>query len=311
MTIRNFSEDEAWVICRSAVTENYKILRSIFGRDIYSRPYQNTNLSKRDFLAETQTAIAKRFFLDNDEASEFCKIFIQNKKNWQDYLSKENLVSLFLLQNKAISIALKNSRLPYIIADKIAVLDDREFLATPIARHAKIKGLAGIKKNLKKDLSRVETYRHVMMPIVEWIGKWYHIESHADPFGYLQKRFGKLTTADFCKLINLTELGIDLNGNLISKGVDGTLYVNDEPLPDGYVIDFGMESKTCFEQDDDMATDYSSEGLTFGGEELSTKATQIVDNFAKNKNSKKLKEGSTVRSENNFEEVCDELSPEK
>lgn len=291
MTMRNYSEDEIWVICRSAVTENYKILRSIFGKDIYSKPSQFSTRDKRDFLAETQTAIAKRFCLYDDDASEYCRSLIQNKKSWQDSLSKENLVSLFLLQNRAISIALKNCRLPQVIEDKIEDLADRDFLATPIKKQAKVKGLAGIKKNLKGDLTKVETYKHVMMPIMEWIAKWYKLEISYNPFAYLEKRFGKITAEDYYKMIKNTELGVDLNGNLISRGVDGTIYVNDEILPEDYVIDFGMEIKTPYEEEDE-ATDYS-EYFTLAQKEnekeLSTKKAEVVEKYIKKNKSLKEK----------------------
>ena len=291
MTMRNYSEDEIWVICRSAVTENYKILRSIFGKDIYSKPSQFSTRDKRDFLAETQTAIAKRFCLYDDDASEYCRSLIQNKKSWQDSLSKENLVSLFLLQNRAISIALKNCRLPQVIEDKIEDLADRDFLATPIKKQAKVKGLAGIKKNLKGDLAKVETYKHVMMPIMEWIAKWYKLEISYNPFAYLEKRFGRITAEDYYKMIKNTELGVDLNGNLISRGVDGTIYVNDEILPDGYVIDFGMEIKTPYE-DEEEATDYSEyfASAQKGKEkELSIKKAEVVEKYIKKNKSLKEK----------------------
>ncbi len=291
MTMRNYSEDEIWVICRSAVTENYKILRSIFGKDIYSKPSQFSTRDKRDFLAEAQTAIAKRFCLYDDDASEYCRHLIQNKKNWQDSLSKENLVSLFLLQNRAISIALKNCRLPQVIEDKIEDLADRDFLATPIKKQAKVKGLAGIKKNLKGDLAKVETYKHVMMPIMEWIAKWYKLEISYNPFAYLEKRFGRITAEDYYKMIKNTELGVDLNGNLISRGVDGTIYVNDEILPDGYVIDFGMEIKTPYE-DEEEATDYSEYFASAQKEnekELSTKKAEVVEKYIKKNKSLKEK----------------------
>ena len=291
MTMRNYSEDEIWVICRSAVTENYKILRSIFGKDIYSKPSQFSTRDKRDFLAETQTAIAKRFCLYDDDASEYCRSLIQNKKSWQDSLSKENLVSLFLLQNRAISIALKNCRLPQVIEDKIEDLADRDFLATPIKKQAKVKGLAGIKKNLKGDLTKVETYKHVMMPIMEWIAKWYKLEISYNPFAYLEKRFGKITAEDYYKMIKNTELGVDLNGNLISRGVDGTIYVNDEILPEDYVIDIGMEIKTPYEEEDE-ATDYS-EYFTLAQKEnekeLSTKKAEVVEKYIKKNKSLKEK----------------------
>ncbi len=301
MTMRNYSEDEAWVICRHAVTENYKILRSIFGKDIYSKPSQFSTRNKRDFLAETQTAIARRFCFYDDDASEYCKNLIQNKKSWQDSLSKENLVSLFLLQNRAISIALKNCRLPQVIEDKIDALSDRDFLATPIRRQTRVKGLIGIKKNLKKDLMRVETYRHVMMPIMEWLGKWYRLEITNDPFAYLEKRFGKMTVDDYYRLIKITELGVDLNGNLISRGVDGTLYVNDEPLPDDYIIDFGMEIKTPYEDEDADSTDYSGNFVSSENEkeyELSPLGRQIVDNYLERTKFDKDKTISTNNSEN-------------
>lgn len=300
MTMRNYSDDEVWVICRNAVTENYKIIRSIFGRDIYSKPSQFSIRNKRDFLAETQTAIAKRFCLYDDEASEFCKTLIMNKKNWQDQLTKENLVSLFLLQNRAIAIALKNCRIPQVIEDKIDALADRDFLATPIRKQTRVKGIAGIKKNLKSDLMRVETYRHVMMPIMEWIAKWYKTEIKNDPFAYLQKHFGKFTIDDYYRLIKITELGVDLNGNLISRGVDGTLYVNDEPLPDDYIIDFGMEVKTPYEDDEEDSTDYSG---TFAvskpkkEKKLSTKKSQVVENYMKKNKNEKEKTISTNNSE--------------
>ena len=310
MTMRNYSEDEAWVICRNAVSENYKIIRSIFGKDIDSRPSQFSKRNKRDYLAETQTAIAKRFCFYDDESSENCKNLIQNKQNWQDQLSKENLVSLFLLQNRAIAIAIQNCKLPQVIEDKISELADRDYLATPIKKQTKIKGLANLKKDLRSDLARVETYRHVMKPIMQWIAKWYRLEIKNDPFAYLEKRFGRVTLEDYYKMIQLTELGVDLNGNLISRSVDGALYVNDEPIPDDYIIDFGMEIKTPFEEDDEASTDYSehfAKSDETKKEELSTEKSKIVENFIKEKDNKEEEKISTNDSKNESADVQGEF----
>lgn len=261
MSKREYSEEEQWVICRSAVSENYKILHSIFGKDIYSQPSVFSSKVKRDFLAEAQSAIAKRFFSYDDEASEMCKNLIVKKKNWQDYLSKENLVSLFLLQNRAIAIALQNIKLPQLIEDKIYALNDRDFLATPIDDLKKIKGKSKAKKQVMGELQTVDTYKTVMMPIINKISKWYKREINFDPFANLEKRFGRLTQEDYLKLIKQEELGVDLNGNLISRGLDGTLYVNGDPKPDDYVIDFGLDIKGEYEDEDLDSTDYSQQTL--------------------------------------------------
>lgn len=261
MSKREYSEEEQWVICRSAVSENYKILHSIFGKDMYSQPSVFSSKVKRDFLAEAQSAIAKRFFSYDDEASEMCKNLIVKKKNWQDYLSKENLVSLFLLQNRAIAIALQNIKLPQLIEDKIYALNDRDFLATPIDDLKKIKGKSKAKKQVMEELQTVDTYKTVMMPIINKISKWYKREINFDPFANLEKRFGRLTQEDYLKLIKQEELGVDLNGNLISRGLDGTLYVNGDPKPDDYVIDFGLDIKSEYEDEDLDSTDYSQQTL--------------------------------------------------
>ena len=261
MSKREYSEEEQWVICRSAVSENYKILHSIFGKDIYSQPSVFSSKVKRDFLAEAQSAIAKRFFSYDDEASEMCKNLIVKKKNWQDYLSKENLVSLFLLQNRAIAIALQNIKLPQLIEDKIYALNDRDFLATPIDDLKKIKGKSKAKKQVMEELQTVDTYKTVMMPIINKISKWYKREINFDPFANLEKRFGRLTQEDYLKLIKQEELGVDLNGNLISRGLDGTLYVNGDPKPDDYVINFGLDIKSEYEDEDLDSTDYSQQTL--------------------------------------------------
>jgi hypothetical protein len=310
MTMKNYSEDEEWVICRNAVSENYKIIRSIFGKDMDSKPSEFSKRSKRDYLAETQTAIAKRFFIYDDDASEFCKKLIQNKKNWQDKLSKENLVSLFLLQNKAISIALKNYKLPQVIEDKVDKLADREYLATPIEIQRSVKGAAGLKKKLKNDLTRVETYRQVMNPIVEKLAKLYHLEITNDPFVYLENRFGKMTMEDYYKMVKLTELGVDLNGNLISRNESGALFVNNEPIPDDYVIDFGMEVKTPYEDDEADATDYSEKIITserHKKRKLSTSKSKIVENFMNKKENKGEETIPTGNSESDSADIQGEF----
>ena len=88
---------------------------------------------------------------------------------------------------------------------KIAIVDDEQ------------QWIELAKKQVMEELQTVDTYKTVMMPIINKISKWYKREINFDPFANLEKRFGRLTQEDYLKLIKQEELGVDLNGNLISQ----------------------------------------------------------------------------------------------